>query len=121
MYNARMTGDRMKQLRKAKHYTQADMAALIKCSESNYQKIETGKISVSVPMLLTIAEVLETSMDYLVLGDGAGMEKRIEKLLTGKSKEELEYVYRILHTLLSEMPLKVKDKVKPAHSFSSGK
>lgn len=121
MYSAKIMGERMKQIRKGKRYTQAGMADLIKCSESNYQKIEAGKISVSVPMLIAIADALDTSIDYLVRGDEAGIEKRIEKLLSGKSKEELEYVYRILYVLLSEMPLKVKSRIKPVQRISSEK
>lgn len=119
MYSAEQMGARMKELRKSRGYTQADIAELINCSESNYQKIETGKVSVSVPMFLAIGKVLETSIDYLARGDEAGIEKRIEKLLAGKSQEELEYVYRILYVLLSEMPLQVKSRAKPVHRITT--
>lgn len=104
MDDAKKIGDRIRRLRKQMGYTQADMAEHIKCSESNYQKIESGKIGVSIPLLTAIAGVLETSMDYLVLGEGAGIERRIEKLLEGRNKEELEYIYRILYVILKEMP-----------------
>lgn len=102
----------MKRIRKEKNYTQAGMATLLECSESNYQKIETGKISATIPMLMSIADKLETSMDYLARGNESCIDRRIERLLEGKSQEELEYAYRVLYVLLSGMPPKVKNRMR---------
>lgn len=106
MYNAKITGERIGKLRKEKNYTQAEMAESLRCSKSNYQKIETGKISTTIPMLMDIASRLNTSLDYLAWGNRKCADQRIQVLLADRSQEELEYVYRVLCVLLNDRPKK---------------
>ena len=45
---------------------QKDMAELLDCTPSHYQKIEYGKVNVSVSMLDFLAEHFGVSTDYLL-------------------------------------------------------
>lgn len=56
---------RLKDLRKAKGYTQIQMQMLTGIDQSDYSKIENGKRYYTFEQCLRIAQALETSMDYL--------------------------------------------------------
>ena len=56
---------RLKELRKARGYTQVKMQILTGIDQSDYSKIENGKRSMSFDQCRRIALALETSMDYL--------------------------------------------------------
>lgn len=56
---------RLKELRKAKGYTQVKMQLLTGIDQSDYSKIENGKRYYTFEQCRKIAIALETSMDYL--------------------------------------------------------
>ena len=62
----KMMGERLKALRGNNHLTQKDMADLLDCTSSHYQKIEYGKVNISVSMLNLLAERFGVSTDYLL-------------------------------------------------------
>ncbi|MBE6961815.1 MAG: helix-turn-helix transcriptional regulator [Ruminococcaceae bacterium] len=55
----------MKTLRKERGYSQIKMQMLTGIDQSDYSKIETGKRNMTFDQCRRIAQVLETSMDYL--------------------------------------------------------
>lgn len=55
----------MKELRKAKGYTQTKMQMLTGIDQSDYSKIESGKRYYTFEQCRRIALALDTSMDYL--------------------------------------------------------
>ena len=57
--------DRLKNLRKARGYTQVKMQILTGIDQSDYSKLENGKRYYTFEQLKRIAIVLDTSMDYL--------------------------------------------------------
>ena len=57
--------DRLKNLRKARGYTQVKMQLLTGIDQSDYSKLENGKRYYTFEQLKRIAIVLDTSMDYL--------------------------------------------------------
>ncbi len=57
--------NRLKELRKAKGYTQIKMSILTGIDQSDYSKIENGKRYYTFEQCRKIALALETSMDYL--------------------------------------------------------
>ena len=57
--------NRLKELRKAKGYTQVKMQMLTGIDQSDYSKIESGKRYYTFEQCRRIALALETSMDYL--------------------------------------------------------
>lgn len=56
---------RLKELRKAKGYTQVKMQYLTGIDQSDYSKIENGKRYYTFEQCKRIALALDTSMDYL--------------------------------------------------------
>lgn len=56
---------RLKELRKARGYTQVKMQMLTGIDQSDYSKIENGKRSLSFDQCKRAALALDTSMDYL--------------------------------------------------------
>ena len=56
---------RIRDLRKAKGYSQVKMQFLTGIDQSDYSKIETGKRNMTFDQCCRIALALETSMDYL--------------------------------------------------------
>lgn len=57
--------NRLKEMRKAKGYTQLKMQILTGIDQSDYSKIENGKRYYTFEQCRKIALALETSMDYL--------------------------------------------------------
>ena len=55
----------LKTLRKERGYSQIKMQMLTGIDQSDYSKIETGKRNMTFDQCRRIAQVLETSMDYL--------------------------------------------------------
>lgn len=59
-------GKRLKELRKAEKKSQKEMAALLDCTPSNYQKIEYGQVNASITTLITLADFFGVTTDYLL-------------------------------------------------------
>lgn len=57
---------RVKDLRKQRGYTQAEMQALTGIAQSTYSKIEREQRPMSVKQCIQIAQALDTSMDYIL-------------------------------------------------------
>ena len=62
----KIMGERLKALRENHHLTQKNMAELLDCTPSHYQKIEYGKVNISVSMLNFLADHFGVSTDYLL-------------------------------------------------------
>ena len=57
---------RIKLLRSESELTQKAMAKLLGCPHSHYQKIEYGKVNISVTMLAFLADYFQVSTDFLL-------------------------------------------------------
>ena len=62
----KIMGERLKFLREENHLTQKEMAELLDCTPSHYQKIEYGKVNISVSMLNFLADHFCVSADYML-------------------------------------------------------
>lgn len=60
-------GQRIKAARQEKGYSQADLGALIGCSNNHISHVEVGQTKVSLAMLLKLAFVLEKDFDFFLL------------------------------------------------------
>ena len=60
-----MNMSRIKELRKAKGYTQVKMQMLTGIDQSDYSKIESGKRHCTFEQCKRLAIALDTSMDYI--------------------------------------------------------
>ena len=65
MWKTTSTNDRLSELRKAKGYTQVKMQMLTGIDQSDYSKLEKGVRNLTFEQCRRLAQVLETSMDYL--------------------------------------------------------
>ena len=57
-------GQRIRAARLEKGYSQADLGALVGCSNNHMSYVEVGQTKVSLAMLLKLAFVLEKNFDY---------------------------------------------------------
>lgn len=60
-------GQRIKAARLEKGYSQADLGALVGCSNNHMSHVEVGQTKVSLAMLLKLSLVLEKNFDFFLL------------------------------------------------------
>ena len=96
-YNMKESGKRLKDLRKKKGYTQESFASEIGISYRTYSGIESGAHSTSIDTFVVIAQALETSLDYIVLG------KEDENIVGLISEEKKEQAIKILKGILDNI------------------
>ena len=58
--------DILKELRKDKNLTQGDMAKFFNIKQSMYSMYESGRRTMKIEMLCRLADILETSTDYIL-------------------------------------------------------
>lgn len=58
--------DILKELRRDKNLTQADMAAYFNIKQSMYSMYESGRRTMKIEMLCMLADILDTSTDYIL-------------------------------------------------------
>ena len=61
-----VSGDILKELRRGKGLTQADVAKYFGISQSAYSLYETGARRMPIAMLDALADLLDTSTDYIL-------------------------------------------------------
>lgn len=61
-----MNIDRLKEIRNDKDYNQKEIAKLLKTSQVQYSKYETGIRMIPVDKLVILAQFYKVSIDYLV-------------------------------------------------------
>lgn len=72
-FDKKEVGLRIKQLRRKDSMTQRQLAELLcYATERQVQRIENGEISCPVDRLMEIAQIFNTSTDYLLFGKGTG-------------------------------------------------
>ena len=68
-YDKKDVGERIKVLRKRKHLTQSELSECLDyTNERQLQRIESGETACSIDKLMEVAQVLETSTDFLLFG-----------------------------------------------------
>lgn len=58
-------GQRMKELREASHLSQVELARMCGSNQATIAKMESGKTTPSVKVLVWLADYFDVSMDYL--------------------------------------------------------
>ena len=88
-----MIGDRLKEIRKDHHDTQADLATKLKVSVSTIQSWEQEKSEPNHEMLTTVCRLYQVSSDFLLgLRDNdpfLGGSSSLERLLTPEDRKSL--------------------------------
>lgn len=97
-------GERITQLRKAKNWSQEELAGTIEASRIMVGKYERGDNSPSIEVLVKLARAFDVSVDYL-LGEGqnASYDKEtlrrldeLQKLPTDEQQKVFEYMDLII-------------------------
>ncbi|CAM3900940.1 helix-turn-helix domain-containing protein [Alicyclobacillus pomorum] len=85
-----MIGERLRQLRKAKKMTQQDVADRLKLAKSTISQYENGVNEPDADTLAKLAELLDTTTDYLITGDT--VSKGVDASISPEEREFLEWV-----------------------------
>lgn len=102
-YDIVESGLRIRELRVAKKMTRQSLADEIGVSVDALRKIEKGTNGAKIDTLVSIAERLRVSLDYLVCGYERGME--LDGLFTGLNKAEKQFVLSMVHNVVENMEL----------------
>jgi len=110
-YNIKESGKRIKNLRKNKGFTQETFADVVGLSYRSIADIERGYRGTSIDVLVVMRKVLDTTLDYLVVGDVSiqseievsEAEKFITSLLVGKSEDQKMIAGKILKGILENI------------------
>src|SRR5574344_2801720 len=100
-YNLKESGKRIKQLRKDKGFTQESFAEKLGYSDSFIASVETGRKGISIDALLLMSEVLECTLDYLIMGK-SGDDELLE-LLRNVSADKKVIAEKILMAILTNL------------------
>lgn len=85
-------GKRIKEKRKDKGFSQKDLADKVGVDNSQFSKIETGKLLPTLSQLVELCSILNESMDWIVLGKKnenitSQIDIRLLELLDQKDRE----------------------------------
>ena len=96
-------GMRIREMRKRKHYTREALAGRVGISTKFLYEIETGRKNFSADVLCRIAQELDVSCDYIMLGEKEEHQHheaaQFLKKLDALGPEKLERLQRILEVL----------------------
>ena len=89
-YNAQEVGARIRLLRTRRDMSQYEFAELIGVSRIHVANVEAGKGNPSIDMLIDIAERMDVSLDYLILGRKNIVDAKLELRAVICSLSEIE-------------------------------
>lgn len=111
-YDKKDVGERIKVLRKRKHLTQSELSECLDyTNERQLQRIESGETVCSVDKLMEVAQILETSTDFLLFGIEEETIVDLSDYVRGKSRGEQLFVQRIVETVINNVNLLCFDEV----------
>ena len=91
-----MLNQRIRELRKARHWSQVELADKLGISKKSLSNWENNNIQPSIEMLMRLASSLNVSTDHLL-----GMDERSFLEVSGLSDEELAHVQLIIDDIRS--------------------
>lgn len=95
----KILGNRIKEVRQSKNLTQEVLAELVGCNTSHISNIENNHTKVSLNVLLTIANNLDTTVDYLLANQYESRQPAIDN--------EILFAVRDCDDALKEKILKI--------------
>ncbi|MBE7042651.1 MAG: helix-turn-helix transcriptional regulator [Ruminococcaceae bacterium] len=101
-YDVGFIGKRIQQVRKAKRYTQEQLAEMINMSSQNLSQLERGITGVSVSFLIAICKVLEVSADFILFGVTRFQQSNmINSLLSDLNESQQLYAQKLLEVYVA--------------------
>lgn len=100
-------GQRIKMARIEKGLTQADLGAMVGCSNNHMSHVEVGQTKISLTMLLKVAYALEKTLDYFLLdtpyaSSNSIINTEIASKLSQCTSSTLVTVNKIIDVLLEQ-------------------
>ena len=100
-------GQRNRSLRQSKNMTQAELSALVDCSNNYLSHIETAQCKVSLSMLLKLSYALGESIEYFLLDTPYAcaetiINREISKKLAKCSPSTLNVASKMIDILLEQ-------------------
>ena len=100
--NFKLIGKRVKEVRTEKGITQADLAERCKTSAQYLSQIENGRKQASLQILVSVAEVLEVSLNELLSGNQvnnpAEYQRDVLRIFEGCSSYEKRVLFELLRS-----------------------
>lgn len=97
----KLLGERIRELRKAKGYTQEQLAELVGVEPRHISRVEGGYSSPSIDRLAKVSEVLGVPIkdlfDFMHLNESDERLKDIDTAIKGMSEECQQILYKIVH------------------------
>ena len=111
LYDTRLAGERIRSKRLLLGLTQEELAEQIHRAPKYYSDIERGSCGMSMETMISIAKILDMSLDYMVFGTPTKEEvERVERqesslthLLAQCNERQHEYVTRMMQLLIASM------------------
>lgn len=101
--NYQKLGLKIKELRQKNGFTQDKLAEMVSCNTSHISNIENNHTKVSLNVLLAIANVLNTSIDYLLSEQyenlSLALDNEIMREISNCDIEDKERILRIIKVL----------------------
>ena len=101
--NYKELGMKIKQVRQSQNLTQDNLAEMVGCNTSHISNIENNHTKVSLNVLLTIANALNTSVDYLLSNQyensSMALENEILRAIQNCDNEKKEKILKIIAIL----------------------
>ncbi len=115
-------GERLKHLRNQKGWTQKELASKVEIGFSQFNKYEMGLHIPSLEKLIQLAELLDSTLDYLLTGDSndqgnlhdTRLAKRFKELERFQA-EDKEAIIRILDGMI------IKNKTQSVMSMDDAR
>lgn len=96
-YDKAAVGGRIKQLRKSRNLTQSKLSEYLDyTNERQLQRIENGETACSIDKLMEIAQILDSSTDFLLFGIEQESENELEEVFVGKNEKQKLYLKKLL-------------------------
>lgn len=107
-------GQRIKSARLEMGYSQAELGALVGCSNNHISHVEVGQTKISLPMLLKLAFILEKDFDYFLLDTPYAKSESITNIEIAEKLKKcnvatLLTVNKIIDVLLEQQSLSITD------------
>ena len=108
-------GQRIRAARLEKGYSQADLGALVGCSNNHMSHVEVGQTKVSLAMLLKLSLVLEKNFDFFLLdAPYAKCDSIINTEIAAKLKQcnvtTLITISKMIDVLLEQQEMTMKNQ-----------
>ena len=101
----KLIGERIKEARKNKGYTQEKLAEEIDVAVGYICKLENG-FPINLKRVSQLSQILDVSMEYLLAGTSPQadnyLNKDFEEILSKCGPEKLKLIYNIAKTIVSE-------------------